>query len=70
MRLTRGTVLWFSGDKGYGFIRTTSGEEVFVHFSAIQQHEGIRTLKTGEIVEFDLSTGPKGKLAINLRKVK
>jgi len=68
MMLARGTVLWFSKDKGYGFIRTTKGEEVFVHFSSIQQ-EGFRVLKTGDAVEFELRAGPKGKLAQNVRKV-
>jgi cold shock protein len=64
-----GVVLWFSDEKGYGFIRTPEKDELFVHFSAIQQ-EGYRGLKTGEMVEFECVNGPKGKSAINVRKVK
>ena len=66
--MAHGTVLWFSNDKGYGFIRTSEGLEVFVHFSSIQK-EGFRGLKTGDIVEFELKSGPKGHLAKNVRKV-
>jgi len=54
----KGTVKWFNGAKGYGFIQRTSGEDVFVHFSAIQEN-GYRTLNEGETVEYDLMTGPK-----------
>jgi CspA family cold shock protein len=68
MRMARGTVLWFSKDKGYGFIRTADGLEVFVHFNSVQQ-EGFRGLKTGDIVEFELGSGPKGHLAQNVRKI-
>jgi CspA family cold shock protein len=68
MTMARGTVLWFSNDKGYGFIRTSEGLEVFVHFSSIQK-EGFRGLKTGDIVEFELKAGPKGQLAQNVRKI-
>ena len=55
----KGTVKWFNGAKGYGFIQRSSGEDVFVHFSAIQEN-GYRTLNEGESVEFDLQQGPKG----------
>ena len=55
----KGTVKWFNGAKGYGFIQRSTGEDVFVHFSAIQEN-GYRTLNEGETVEFDLLKGPKG----------
>ena len=61
----KGTVKWFNGAKGYGFILRTSGEDVFVHFSAIQEN-GYRTLNEGESVEYDLMTGPKGLQASNV----
>ena len=61
----KGTVKWFNGAKGYGFIQRVSGEDVFVHFSAIQE-TGYRTLNEGETVEYDLMTGPKGLQASNV----
>lgn len=61
----KGTVKWFNGAKGYGFIQRASGEDVFVHFSAIQEN-GYRTLNEGESVEFDLQQGPKGYHAANV----
>src|SRR3979490_789346 len=61
----KGTVKWLNGAKGYGFIQRTSGEDVFVHFSAIQEN-GYRTLNEGETVEYDLMTGPKGLQASNV----
>ncbi len=61
----KGTVKWFNGAKGYGFIQRTSGEDVFVHFSVIQE-SGYRTLNEGETVEYDLTTGPKGLQASNV----
>lgn len=54
-----GTVKWFSDNKGYGFIAREGGEDVFVHFSAIQG-EGFRTLDEGQQVEFSIQQGPKG----------
>jgi len=61
----KGTVKWFNGAKGYGFIQRSTGEDVFVHFSAIQEN-GYRTLNEGETVEFDLLQGPKGYQAANV----
>ena len=55
----QGTVKWFNSSKGYGFIGRESGEDVFVHFSAIQG-EGYRTLEEGDRVSFDVTKGPKG----------
>jgi CspA family cold shock protein len=64
MRST-GTVKWFNDAKGYGFITTERGEDVFVHFSAIQA-KGFRSLAEGSTVEFDLVQGPKGLQAANV----
>ena len=54
-----GTVKWFSGPKGYGFISQDNGPDVFVHFSAIQA-DGFRSLEEGQRVEFSVENGPKG----------
>jgi CspA family cold shock protein len=64
--MTVGTVKWFNADKGYGFIAPESGEDVFVHFSAIQS-TGYRSLAEGQAVEFDITQGPKGAQAANVR---
>jgi cold shock protein len=61
-----GTVKWFNADKGYGFIAPESGEDVFVHFSAIES-AGYRSLAEGQPVEFDVTSGPKGPQATNVR---
>jgi len=60
-----GIVKWFNGAKGYGFIQRSTGEDVFVHFSAIQD-SGYRTLNEGEAVEFECQQGPKGLNAANV----
>ncbi|MGB4595738.1 MAG: cold-shock protein [Anaerolineaceae bacterium] len=60
-----GTIKWFSAPKGFGFIGQENGEDVFVHFSAIQM-EGYRRLKEGQNVEFTIEDGPKGKQAANV----
>ena len=62
-----GTVKWFSNQKGYGFIARQSGDDVFVHFSAIQG-AGFRTLEEGQQVEFEIVDGPKGPQAGNVTK--
>ena len=59
---TRGTVKWFNGEKGYGFITVENGPDVFVHYSEIQGG-GFRTLNEGEQVEFEITDGRKGKQA-------
>lgn len=61
----KGVVKWFNAAKGYGFIQRQTGEDVFVHFSAIQS-SGYRTLEEGSEVEFEVKTGPKGLQAENV----
>ena len=61
----KGTVKWFNAAKGYGFIQRENGEDVFVHFSAIQT-QGYRTLDEGSRVEFEVTKGPKGLQATNV----
>jgi CspA family cold shock protein len=60
-----GTVKWFNNTKGYGFLAQESGEDVFVHHSAIQG-DGYRTLEEGQRVEFSIEKGPKGLQAANV----
>jgi len=61
----QGTVKWFNAGKGFGFIQRQSGEDVFVHFSAIQA-DGYKSLNEGQAVEFEVTTGPKGLQASNV----
>jgi CspA family cold shock protein len=63
-----GTVKWFNDAKGYGFITQEGGEDVFVHYSAIQA-QGFKSLAEGDKVEFEVTRGPKGLQAANVRKV-
>lgn len=62
MARTTGTVKWFNGEKGYGFITPESGADLFVHYSEIQAN-GFRTLNEGDKVEFEITDGKKGKQA-------
>ncbi|HEX3326899.1 MAG: cold-shock protein [Actinomycetota bacterium] len=64
--MAEGTVKWFSNEKGYGFISQNEGEDVFVHFSAIES-DGYKSLQEGQAVEFEVTDGPKGKQAANVR---
>jgi cold shock protein len=63
-----GTVKWFNSQKGFGFITTENGNDVFVHFSGISGN-GYKTLDEGEKVSFDLTNGERGEQAINVMKV-
>jgi CspA family cold shock protein len=66
--MAEGVVKWFNPDKGYGFISREDGDDVFVHFSEIQE-EGFKSLAEGQAVVFDVTTGKDGKLqASNVRK--
>jgi CspA family cold shock protein len=64
----QGKVKWFNAEKGYGFIESESGGDVFVHFSAIQT-EGFKTLDEGQAVEFDIVEGARGPQAANVIKL-
>jgi CspA family cold shock protein len=65
--MAKGVVKWFNDSKGFGFIEQENGEDVFVHFSAIQG-EGFKTLKEGQAVMFDVVQGTKGLQAANVTK--
>ena len=62
-----GSVKWFNEAKGFGFIQQDGGEDVFVHYSAIQS-DGFKTIAEGERLEFDVVRGPKGLQAANVRR--
>jgi CspA family cold shock protein len=66
--MAQGQVKWFNDSKGYGFIQVDGGEDVFVHHSAIQA-QGFRSLSEGDRVEFEVTKGPKGLQASNVRKI-
>ncbi|KRT70842.1 MAG: cold-shock protein [Candidatus Rokubacteria bacterium RIFCSPLOWO2_02_FULL_68_19] len=66
--MATGSVKWFNDAKGYGFITQEGGEDVFVHYSAIQAG-GFKSLAEGDKVEFEVVKGPKGYQAANVRKV-
>jgi CspA family cold shock protein len=67
MLMASGTVKWFNAEKGYGFITQAGGEDVFVHFKAING-DGFKSLDEGQKVEFDVVKGPKGLQAANVTK--
>jgi len=64
----QGTVKWFNDSKGFGFIQRSSGDDVFVHHTAIQD-SGYRSLSEGQAVEFSVSKGPKGLQAVDVVKI-
>lgn len=66
--MVQGVVKWFNDSKGFGFIQQENGEDVFVHFSAIQS-DGFKTLTEGDKVKFDVQKGPKGLQAANVSRV-
>jgi CspA family cold shock protein len=65
--MEHGTVKWFNAEKGFGFIEREEGDDVFVHFSAIQG-EGFKTLEEGQKVTFDVEEGARGPQAANVHK--
>ncbi|MEI3641177.1 cold-shock protein [Lactococcus cremoris] len=65
--MAQGTVKWFNATKGFGFITTEEGTDVFAHFSAIQT-DGFKTLDEGQKVTFDVEEGPRGPQAVNIQK--
>ncbi len=65
--MNTGSVKWFNADKGFGFIEVEGGEDVFVHFSSIQD-EGFKTLEEGQKVSFDIEEGKRGPQAANVVK--
>lgn len=68
MSRLKGTVKWFDAKKGFGFVLSPEGKDVFVHFSSIED-EGFRTLKDGEVVEYELITGEKGLSAKGVKRI-
>ena len=66
--MEKGTVKWFNGEKGYGFITRENGEDVFAHFSAIQG-DGFKTLEEGQAVEFEVESSDRGLQAANIVKL-
>lgn len=66
--MTQGTVKWFNGEKGYGFITQDEGEDVFVHYSEIQG-DGYRSLNEGDRVEFEVAQGKKGLQATKVKRL-
>ena len=66
--MANGTVKWFNGDKGYGFITQENGPDVFVHYSAISDTTGDKSLNEGDQVEFSVTQGPKGPQAQSVKK--
>jgi CspA family cold shock protein len=66
--MSTGNVKWFNDAKGYGFIQTPDGKDVFVHYSAIQA-DGYKSLSEGQEVEFEMTEGPKGLQAVNVSPV-
>jgi CspA family cold shock protein len=66
--MARGKVKWFSNQKGYGFVTSADGKDVFVHYSAIKG-DGYKSLEEGQEVEFDITQGPKGEQATNVTRV-
>ena len=67
--MANGTVKWFNDTKGFGFITSEDGTDVFVHYSSIQSDGGFRSLAEGDSVSFETEDGPKGLKAVNVTKI-
>ncbi|MEE9523176.1 MAG: cold-shock protein [Thermodesulfovibrionales bacterium] len=67
--MANGTVKWFNDTKGFGFITSEEGDDVFVHYSSIQSDGGFRSLAEGDSVSFETEEGPKGLKAVNVTKI-
>ncbi len=67
VKVAQGKVKWFNNQKGYGFIESEGGGDIFVHYSAIKS-DGFKTLNEGELVQYEVVDGPKGKQATNVTK--
>ncbi|MGY3776109.1 cold-shock protein [Helcococcus sueciensis] len=67
--MVKGTVKWFNATKGFGFLTTEDGQDVFVHFSALEDNGEFRTLDEGQAVEFEIIEGEKGPQASNVVKL-
>ena len=67
--MAKGTVKWFNATKGFGFLSTGEGQDVFVHFSALEDNGDFRTLDEGQAVEFEIVEGAKGPQASNVVKL-
>lgn len=67
--MAKGTVKWFNATKGFGFLSTEEGQDVFVHFSALEDNGDFRTLDEGQAVEFEIVEGEKGPQASNVVKL-
>jgi cold shock protein len=65
--MEKGTVKWFNASKGFGFITREGQEDIFVHYKSIEA-KGYKSLNEGDVVEFDVEDGPKGKQATNVKK--
>jgi len=66
--MNKGTVKWFNADKGFGFITEDGGNDVFVHFSSIQE-DGFKSLDEGQAVSFDITQGNRGPQAANVKRI-
>ena len=67
--IQRGTVVWWKPERGYGFLRSNQGKDVFCHFSAIETRAHPKNLLQGQVVEFEVAEGPKGPFASRVRVV-
>jgi len=67
--MKQGTVKWFNEEKGFGFIEVEGGKDIFVHFSAIENNGGYRTLEEGAKVQYEVQKSDRGLSAVNVKKI-